>query len=790
MRMSVAKAMADLRAQGAKAALLWLAIAIGALAVMAAFGARAVLEREVARSFDESRPAAVVVWTDDVDAALMKRVSMMPGVEGVDARRLVRTRVEVADKTWRSLLLYGVRDFADIRVSRVHSVDGAWPPPPGSALVERSAVSVLAKQTGGTLSVRIPGAQEPQALAVAGLAHDPAQAPGWQDNLGYAYVTPATLGQLGLGTQLDQLQVDTAAGRTAAQAVATRVQRLLADAGRPVLRVEISPRKHPHADHMRAMLLLLRVLAALSLLLSALLAANLFGSMLARQTREVGVMKAIGGSPARIARIFLLLAATVSGSAAIVGALGGVMVAKRFARFAGEQLNLYDIALSVPSDVVALVWLAATFVPLAATLWPIVRASRVNVREAIRDPGIQWDRAPRTAGLRRLSVSLRLSLRNSLRRRGRFVLTVVSFALGGAMLMAAANVHRSLVGAVDESVEQRADGLEVRFLRPASTTELVAAAQKVDGVQRAIPWGAVLAGFSLPQEATADGRTVAGRYGLLAPPNGERHASATVVQGRWPSKDEGHYAVRIVVNRQLLALEPHLRVGAKTTLLLGQRSTSATVVGVVEEIAPASAYVTPEDMARVIGQTQVSGAVRLVLHEGVSAASVATELEAVLAERGWFPVYLMTKEELRAAMVDHFMILLVVLLALAAAAILVGVLGLSTTMSINVMSRRREIGVSKAMGASAGQLRRLILTEGAVTTAVSLLVALLLSVPLSAFVGYVAGSHGLHVTLPYTTSPEAIVVWVLLASLNTVLACLGPAEDAVRRPVRELIAYE
>ncbi|MEM6732208.1 MAG: ABC transporter permease, partial [Myxococcota bacterium] len=148
------------------------------------------------------------------------------------------------------------------------------------------------------------------------------------------------------------------------------------------------------------------------------------------------------------------------------------------------------------------------------------------------------------------------------------------------------------------------------------------------------------------------------------------------------------------------------------------------------------------------------------------------------------------REQLRRAMVDHFMILLVVLLALAAAAILVGVLGLSTTMSINVLERQKEIGVAKATGASALAIRKLVLVEGAATSGTSMVVAFALSIPLSALVGFVVGSHGLHVSLPYQTSAEGILLWVSLAAIATIVACVGPAERSLRQPVRQLIAYE
>lgn len=784
MKMGCRKAIADLRAQPLKATLLWLAIAIGTLAVMAAFGARVVLEREIAQSFDGSRPAAVIVWTDAVDNSLLERIATVDGVDAVDARRLVRARVEVAAGDWRSLLLYGVRDFSDIDVSKIYSVEGTWPPTTGTVVVEQSAVPVVRARTGGSMRLRVPGGSAVATVDVVGIAHDPARAPGWQDNLGYAYATPATLAQLGLGSTLDEVHIDVAGDRVRAGAVATNVQALMTEMGRPVHRVEVPPRKHPHADHMHAMLLLLQILAVLSLLLSALLTANLFAAMLARQTRQVGVMKTLGGSPWMVARIYLSLAAIIASSASVVGAVGGVFAGRSFVGIAGRQLNLYGQAAVVPTWVIVAVVAIGATVPVFAALIPIRRATRMSVREALQDVGIRWSAAPRTPRFTvGLSVGLRFAVRNSLRRRARFVLTVVSFAVGGAMLMTAANIYRSLIGAVDASLGSRADDIEVRFLRPAPIADLRAAVSGIDGVREVRPWGAVLAGFALP----SDRQAVAGRYGLLAPPDGAIQPSARLADGRWLSATA---SVEIVVNRQLLALEPHLSPGAETTVVVGKRRTRAKVVGVVEEIAPASAYVSPSGMTSVLGVAEHAGGVRIVLEDGAETSRVAATLEEAVAAKGWFPVYLMTRRELRTAMVDHFMILLVVLLALAAAATLVGVLGLATTMSINVLEREREIGVAKAMGASAWAVRRLVLAEGAATTVVSLILAVVLSVPLSLFVGFVVGSHGLHVTLPYQTSVAAVVVWVVVASIATVVSCLGPAEQAVRRPVRQLIAYE
>jgi len=122
--------------------------------------------------------------------------------------------------------------------------------------------------------------------------------------------------------------------------------------------------------------------------------------------------------------------------------------------------------------------------------------------------------------------------------------------------------------------------------------------------------------------------------------------------------------------------------------------------------------------------------------------------------------------------------------------ILVGGMGLASTMGLAVLERRREIGVMRAIGAGHASIMSLIQIEGLVIAILSWLIALPLSVPMSVLLGDAFGRVMLPV--PLTLAPEFSGVWRWLAVVVAVslIACLWPALRAMRVTVASALAYE
>src|SRR5690606_21543647 len=78
------------------------------------------------------------------------------------------------------------------------------------------------------------------------------------------------------------------------------------------------PLHHPHQTQMTTILALLLVFSVLVLLMSCFLAASLVQSLMARQVREIGVMKALGASTGQLAGLYGLLVQALAGTAIVL----------------------------------------------------------------------------------------------------------------------------------------------------------------------------------------------------------------------------------------------------------------------------------------------------------------------------------------------------------------------------------------------------------------------------------------------------------------------------------------
>jgi putative ABC transport system permease protein len=155
----------------------------------------------------------------------------------------------------------------------------------------------------------------------------------------------------------------------------------------------------------------------------------LVGGRIADQTRRVGLLKAVGGTPSLVAAVLLVEYVLVAIIAAAAGLAAGSLTAPLLS---GSSAGLIGSAGTPPMTMstAGLVTAVALGVAVVATLVPAVRAARSSTVNALADSA----RPPRRTGWliaisARLPVPLLLALRVAARRPRRVVLGVVGIAI-------------------------------------------------------------------------------------------------------------------------------------------------------------------------------------------------------------------------------------------------------------------------------------------------------------------------------------------------------------------------
>ncbi|MBI1752630.1 MAG: FtsX-like permease family protein [Acidobacteria bacterium] len=780
------KLLRDLKAEKERVLLMLVAIAVSLAAVGAVLGGYAVLSREMAANYLGTHPAsATLELPGGVDGEALSLARLQPGVREAEARDVLLARTQIGED-WRPLLLFVVDDVSTMKVNTFKPLKGAWPPPLGTMLIERTAPSMFGADVGGHVKVKTAHGTL-KTMPISGSVHDPGLAPAWQERTGYGYITRDTLQTLGEEPVLHELRIslDPAADIKSIEATASELARSLTTRGKAVHEIRVPPpRQHPHQKQMTTILFLMLAFSMMTLVLSAILVASLLAAMLARQVREIGVMKTIGARQGQIALLYAALVVAIGVSAIILAIPSGLAGAGVLARAVANLLNFTITNATVPAWVFSIQAMAGILVPLSAAYVPIRRASRLTVREAMDQYGVSPE------SLRVRTARFPWALRNALRRPTRLALTLGLLAAGGAMFMTALNVSQSWERNIAKVYETRFYDVEVRFHEP-QTDRIINRVKEVPWVRSVEAWGYSPSAFSRPGEVDVV-RTYPDRghasFAMMAPPANTKLVAFPLRSGRWLQPGDTD---AMVFNHAAAAMRPNLRVGDRVDLSLEGKQTSWRLVGIVEEIGAAGvAYVTDQAFMRVAGTEGKARMLRVATTAGTPEfrTSVIRSIERRLAEDGAGVETTWPLAELRTAMGDHIVILIRSLIAMAAVMAIVGALGLSATMGVSVLERTREFGIMKTLGATPNRIKHLVIAEAAFIGALSWIAALALSIPLTAWLDRLIGNLGFVAPLPFIVAPAAILTWLVLIGLVSLVATLVPSSRASRTSVIQALA--
>lgn len=397
------KLVRDLSGYRGRALALVVAVSASVVSLSTMLGALGIVTREIAANYLKTRPAHISIELDEVTPQVLAAARNFPGIAMAEARAVIEARAKVGHE-WMRMLLFVVEDFGEMRLNAFSHESGAWPPPAGSMLIERQALDFLKARDGGSIEVRMPGGST-HSVPISGIVHDTTVAPSWQEQTGYGYLARSSLATLAVPPVLDELRIlldGNPQDTKVIDAKAVEIANALRAQGARVRSIKVPPPgKHPHEELMQAGLRNFALLSALALVLSAILVAAVLAAILARQVREIGIMKAVGARSGQIAGMYGALLLVLGGISIAIGLPLGLVLANGRAQAIADTMNFTVTGSLVPAWVYAMVVGCSLLVPLLVSLPIVVGASRKTVREALGSFGV-----PSSFGTQRLDRAL------------------------------------------------------------------------------------------------------------------------------------------------------------------------------------------------------------------------------------------------------------------------------------------------------------------------------------------------------------------------------------------------
>lgn len=785
--LATTKILRDLWLNRARTILVIVSIALSVMAFGVLNTTRSVILDMYTNAYLQAEPAQVILTLPDFDEKLLEKVRRLPEVRLAEGRRAFDLKIEVQGKLY-NITTYASPNPVEARISRL-VWDGSAPPSltKGDVLLDRTIRSLLEVAPGQQISIQTTDGNWHR-LNVAGLPNDLVSTPTQYTLTGQAFLRLDTAENLGQRRAYNQMLIithargaDLAALQADIQRQAERITHELEHAAYPALGVEIPVAGRPPLFNLvNALMLLLQMFGFLIVLITVMVVSVVAGALMAEQTSQVGILKALGNASSGVLNTYSRMVFIIGGSALLIALPLIWWVSRWGVNMVAGQIDTPVQAFHLPLTTWVGVPLLAFGATFAAVFRPLWRTSRLSIRQAIsEETQLPAGRAVLNVG----SMLIRSSLRTLLRKRQRLFLNLLMLSLAGAMFATALNIRQE-IQQVGARIQQRNNfDLFVGLSETVKQHALESTAATVPGVREAQAYLSGSIGRVLPDGA------LTGSVPVIAVPASSDYHRVALVSGQWPLPENGIVLSTEALEIWNLAGDPPPAIGTPLRVYVAGHQADWVLSGIMGKVTRPVAYVSYDSYAALTRQVGMANMIAVRLQPGVSSLQISNQLPAALQQVGYSVLYSDEVSHSNAAQMAAFNIPVYALLGIVALIALVGGLGLSSTLSISVMERRREIGILRSMGAEPDTIRRLILTEGLLIALLSLPFAWLLAWPLTLAMGQIVVVATIGFIPPLIYLPGPALAWSALVCVLALISSWMPARQASRLSIRETLIY-
>jgi putative ABC transport system permease protein len=246
---------------------------------------------------------------------------------------------------------------------------------------------------------------------------------------------------------------------------------------------------------------------------------------------------------------------------------------------------------------------------------------------------------------------------------------------------------------------------------------------------------------------------------------------------------------RGIIMSEVLAGRLGIKAGDALTIPTPSGERSFPVVGVFYDYATdGGKLVMDRSLYRTLWDDDTTTVIAVYVAPGSDAGIVRQRLDDAMGRVG--QVVTISNAEIKREILAIFDRTFRVTYALELIAVVIALLGIVNTLLTSVLERQREMATLRAIGASAGQIRRLVLWEGLYLGALGAGLGVLGGIVLSFLLIHVINKQSFGWTIHFEFPAWLVVEGVALAVGAALAASYLPALWAARQPVVDGLRYE
>ena len=485
------------------------------------------------------------------------------------------------------------------------------------------------------------------------------------------------------------------------------------------------------------------------------------------QTKQIGIMKAGGATYRQLVTMYLsgVTALSVISLAAAIPL--GYKTAVLYNTFIANELNFKVLNSTIPVWLNMVVIITLLLLPLSNALLPIRSRCKLSVLQAINFQRTN-SLSSIFGGASRLPYWLQIGFSNAFRNQSGAILTIFSLMLGLALFMTSLNLRSSITNTFVLNLKNQKFDFTVSLDKPYPIERIKSIIKQSSGIKAAEYW------------MTGAMRLLKNRgenpIDLMGFQDKTQLLRFNVIAGKIPDS----WTENIVVNPVFIA-DNHLAVGDSVTSSINGKPKIWHIAAVVKDLGEAKAYTSRSILEQLYNVKDVTSEIKIQTNremQQADAQSLLLDVENTLKKNGVGIAGSTNQGIVMQILNAHIMVITLFLMVMALLVLIVGGIGLITIMNINILERKREIGIMRAIGGSAASINKVLFAELFMLGVISWLLGWAISLPMSKIISSFFGELIIHNELDFSAAPSGI--WISLAAviLILILSAIIPIRNA------------